>query len=109
MSANRRSTETALLTRSTTIQCSLDRLDSLMMWQLQTAKQKFSALVELALSEGPQVVTRHGRAVVVVLGIDDYRRLREGEPDFKRFLVDAPNFDLLEIERPGEVGRAVDL
>ena len=38
----------------------LDCLDRLT-WQLQTAKQKFSELVDRALSEGPQVVTRRGR------------------------------------------------
>jgi prevent-host-death family protein len=78
-------------------------------WQLQAAKQRFSELVERALSEGPQIVTRRGREVAVVIGIDDYRRLREGEPDFKQFLRDAPDFDLLDLERPSEPGRAVTL
>lgn len=80
-----------------------------MVWQLQTAKQKFSALVERVLAEGPQVVTRRGRPVVVVVGMDEYRRLRMGEPDFKRFLRAAPDFDLLDLERPGEPGREVEL
>ena len=47
-----------------------------MVWQLQTAKQKFSELVERALSEGPQIVTRHGQEVVAVIDIEEYRRLR---------------------------------
>jgi len=72
------------------------------------AKQKFSELVERAVGEGPQVVTRHGREVVVVIGMDEYRRLK-AEPDFKRFLRSAPDFHLLEIERAAETGRAVEL
>ena len=80
-----------------------------MAWQLQTAKQRFSELIERALSEGPQIVTRRGREVAVVIGIDDYRRLREGEPDFKQFLREAPDFDLLDIKRSSEPGRAVAL
>jgi prevent-host-death family protein len=80
-----------------------------MLWQLQTAKQKFSELVDQAVREGPQIVTRRGREVAVVLSIDEYRRLREGEPDFKRFLLEGPRFDDLEIERSRDTGRQIDL
>ncbi len=80
-----------------------------MTWQLQTAKQKFSELVEQAIGEGPQVVTRRGHAVVVVVAIDEYRRLREGEPDFKRFLREGPDFDLRDVERATDRGRTVEL
>lgn len=80
-----------------------------MVWQLQSAKQKFSEVVDRAISEGPQVVTRRGRAVVVVLAVDAYRRLSEGGHDFKRFLRQAPDFELLELERSAETGRRVEL
>lgn len=80
-----------------------------MTWQLQAAKQKFSELVERALIEGPQVVTRRGREVVVVLGISEYQRLRGGEPDFKRFLRDAPDLELLDLQRSNEPARPVEL
>lgn len=81
-----------------------------MVWQLQTAKQKFSELVDRALTEGPQVVTRRGREVVVVVGIDEYRRLRGRRRDFKEFLLEGPPyFDDLEIERSDEPPRPVEL
>lgn len=80
-----------------------------MAWQLQTAKQKFSEVVERALSEGPQIVSRRGREVVVVVAIDEYRRLQADEPDFKQFLREAPDFDQLDLERPPDFGRAVEL
>lgn len=79
------------------------------MWQLQTAKQKLSELVERALAEGPQVITRRGREVVVVVSIDEYRRLRGGGPDFKRFLTEAPDLDALGLERSREPTRGVEL
>jgi prevent-host-death family protein len=79
-----------------------------MTWQLQTAKQKFSELVERALADGPQIVTRRGREVAVVLSMDEYRRLRDGEPDFKRFLLDGPGLDGLELERSREPARKID-
>lgn len=46
-----------------------------MAWPLQHAKQQFSRLVDAARTEGPQVVTRHGREVVVVLSVEEYRSL----------------------------------
>jgi prevent-host-death family protein len=79
-----------------------------MIWQLQMAKQRFSEVVDRALAEGPQIVTRRGREVAVVLGMDEYRRLRDGEPDFKRFLLEGPSFDDLELERSPDTGREID-
>jgi prevent-host-death family protein len=78
-------------------------------WQLQQAKQQFSRLVELARSEGPQVVTRNGKEVAVLLHVDEYRRLRSDGGAFKRFLEIAPDFDALEIERPREPAPSVGL
>jgi prevent-host-death family protein len=41
-------------------------------WKLEDAKARFSEVVKLALSEGPQRVTRRGRpAVLVVADSDD--------------------------------------
>jgi prevent-host-death family protein len=34
-------------------------------WQVQEAKQRFSELVQRALDEGPQVVTRRGKEAVL--------------------------------------------
>jgi prevent-host-death family protein len=42
-------------------------------WPLQKAKNEFSRVVDRALSEGPQTVTRHGKPVVVVSAIDTVR------------------------------------
>jgi antitoxin Phd len=45
------------------------------MWTLQDAKNRFSAVVEAALSGRPQEVTRRGQPAVVVLATVEYRRL----------------------------------
>ena len=45
------------------------------MWQLAEAKNKFSEIVQKALAEGPQFVTKHGREAVVVVSAAEYRRL----------------------------------
>jgi prevent-host-death family protein len=79
-----------------------------MSWQLQEAKQKFSELVRRALTSGPQVVTRHGRAAVVVVSAEDYGRLRGGA-GFKEFLRTAPDLSRLGIRRDRRPGRRVTL
>jgi prevent-host-death family protein len=70
-------------------------------WRLQEAKARFSELVRLARSEGPQHVTLHGRDAVVVVGADEFMQLageRSGQ-----CLIDAlqasPHRDI-EIEPP---------
>lgn len=48
-------------------------------WALQDAKARFSEVVRKAKTEGPQTITVHGREAVVVLSVEEYRRIR-GEP-----------------------------
>ncbi len=55
-------------------------------WQLQDAKARFSELVDDALRDGPQLVTRRGEAVVVVVPIDTWRKLAPERPDLKQWL-----------------------
>lgn len=80
-----------------------------MRWQLQEAKQRFSELVRHARAEGPQVVTKHGEEVAVVVSIEEYRRLTGKLPSFKQFLLAAPDLDALEIDRSRERARVVEL
>ena len=57
-----------------------------MTWQVQEAKQKFSELLRRAQREGPQIVTRHGEEVAVMVAAKEFRRLAGDRPDFKAFL-----------------------
>jgi prevent-host-death family protein len=56
-------------------------------WRLQDAKARFSEVVRLAHSSGPQHVTLHGRDAVVVLDAAEYQRLCGGRSGQQ--LVDA--------------------
>jgi prevent-host-death family protein len=78
-------------------------------WQLQEAKQRFSEVVRQAEADGPQIVTRHGHEVVVILSADEYRRLRAGGSDFKEFLLAAPDLDELDIRRSDDLPRHIEL
>jgi prevent-host-death family protein len=79
-----------------------------MAWQLQEAKQRFSEVVRRALSSGPQVVTRHGRAAVVVVAAAELGRLR-GPVGFKDFLRAGPDLSRLGLRRDRRPGRRVAL
>ncbi|HET9719884.1 MAG TPA: type II toxin-antitoxin system Phd/YefM family antitoxin [Solirubrobacteraceae bacterium] len=80
-----------------------------MAWQLQTAKQRFSELVERARTDGPQMVTKHGKEAVVVVSAEEYHRLRDDEPRLLDFILAAPDFDSLDLDRAQDTGRAVEL
>lgn len=44
-------------------------------WPLEQAKTRFSEVIRLAGTEGPQLVTVHGREAAVVIAAEDYRAL----------------------------------
>ena len=77
-------------------------------WQLQDAKQQFSRVVERARTEGPQLVTRNGKEVAIVLDVEEYRRLSSHGGDFKRFLLEGPRFEF-DVERAKDVPREIEL
>ena len=77
-------------------------------WQLQDAKNKFSALVDRAVADGPQIVTKHGRPAVVVLSVEEFERLAGPRPDFKEFLASFPAGDI-PLGRSTEPARKVEL
>lgn len=59
-------------------------------WQLQEAKNSFSTVVDKALTEGYQIVTRHGDPAVVVMSMADFRKLMPKESSLVDFLGAAP-------------------
>ncbi|GIH28955.1 antitoxin [Acrocarpospora phusangensis] len=79
-------------------------------WQLQEAKQQFSEVVRRAATEGPQVVTRHGHEVAVVIAMSEYRALKGDAPDFKEFLLADPDWDDdVDFPRARDLPRETDL
>ena len=57
--------------------------------QLREAKVKLSALVEEAAQGETAVITRHGKPRAVILGVDEWNRLRQ-VPSFGRLLLSSP-------------------
>ena len=55
---------------------------------MQDAKSKFSELLDTAITEGPQIVTKRGVETAVLLPIEEWRRLeRMTRPDLKELLL----------------------
>jgi prevent-host-death family protein len=67
-------------------------------WPLQEAKNKLGDLVNQALTEGPQCITRRGQKVVVVIAADEYERTLKPKRPFKVFLRSLP-LEGLDLER----------
>jgi len=78
-------------------------------WPVQDAKTRFSEMIDKAVTEGPQTITRHGAKRAVVLSIDDYVALEALKPDFKAHLLGGPKVEDFEVERDADVGRDIDL
>ena len=71
-------------------------------WQLQEAKSRFSEVVDLSIKEGPQLVTRRGEEAVVILAVNDYRRLSGQATNLMDCLLNAPRGEPLVLDRPRE-------
>jgi prevent-host-death family protein len=77
-------------------------------WPVKDAKSRFSELLEMAETQGPQTITRHGKARAVVLSVEEFRSLEAAKPDFKEYLLSGPKTDEFEIDRPRDLGRDLD-
>ena len=44
-------------------------------WPVQDAKARFSELLDTAIAEGPQIVTRRGAETAVLVPIEHWRKL----------------------------------
>lgn len=79
-----------------------------MTWKLAEAKNRLSEIVNLALSEGPQTITRRNDAVVV-MSAEKYAEMSGKRLSFKEFLMSGPSFEGLDLERDRSPGRDVEL
>jgi prevent-host-death family protein len=79
-------------------------------WQLQEAKNRFSELVNKALDEGPQVVTRRGEEVVVIVSNDEYKKLLKSQSSLLEFFRQSPLVGVeLDLERDRSFPRETQL
>jgi antitoxin Phd len=82
-------------------------------WQVQTAKARFSEVFRLARSEGPQRITRQGKEGVVMISDEQYDRLmvKSRQPkSIIQFFRESPLVGVnLDLERDRDPGRDIKL
>ena len=79
-------------------------------WQIQEAKNRLSELVRKARSEGPQVITLHGRDAVVVVAASEYKSLTPRRGSLAQFVRNSPLAGVeLDLKRSRDTGREVKL
>lgn len=59
-------------------------------WPLADAKARLSELIDKVEREGPQVISKHGREVAVVVPIDEWRRRNARQGSLAEFFADSP-------------------
>lgn len=77
-------------------------------WNLADAKNKFSEVVNLALHNAPQTVSRRGERVVVI-SEKAYQKLCGVEHSFLDFLFKGPGLDGVDLKRDKSAMRKVSL
>jgi len=59
-------------------------------WTVAEAKAKFSEMIERAMSEGPQTITRKGRTAAVVVGAEEWQRKTKRVGNLAEFFAASP-------------------
>jgi antitoxin Phd len=83
-------------------------------WKFQDAKNRLSEIVDRAMKEGPQTITRRGGPVAVVISTGEYRKLTKPRQSLVQFLRGSPlakavaEYDL-DFSRSPDTGKVVDL
>ncbi len=79
-------------------------------WTVAEAKAKFSEIIERAMSEGPQTITRNGRTAAVVVGAEEWQRKTQRVGNLAEFLAESPlRGSRLKIRRLKERPRKINL
>jgi prevent-host-death family protein len=79
-----------------------------MNWLLAEAKNKFSEVVRLAISEGPQRVTRRND-VVIIVSEEHYLKITGQKKSFKEFLREGPGMEDIDLTRDDSLMREIEL
>ena len=59
-------------------------------WAVAEAKARFSEVIDRALAEGPQVITRKGRTAVVVVAAEEWQKKTKRHGSLADFFAASP-------------------
>ncbi len=72
-------------------------------WPLHLAKNRLSEVIDRAKSDGPQIVTRHGKQECAVISVAELERLQAGVPSLEELLLQ--RLPGAEIELDAHIGQ----
>jgi prevent-host-death family protein len=79
-------------------------------WQLQEAKNQFSAVAEQAVEGRPQIVTKHGQPFVVIVSVKQWEQSRPRRTPLVNALRACPaDLTELDLRRSKELPREIAL
>jgi prevent-host-death family protein len=85
-------------------------------WKLEDAKARFSEVVRMAATHGPQLVTIRGKEAAVILAPEEYRQLLPKPKDhqplmqfFQGLDLSDDELDRLDLTREPDTGRDLEL
>jgi prevent-host-death family protein len=79
-------------------------------WAVAEAKARFSEVIDRALSEGPQTITRKGREAVVVVSAAEWKRKTKRKGNLAEFFLASPlRGSGIKIQRIKDGPREIDL
>jgi prevent-host-death family protein len=79
-------------------------------WPVAAAKARLSEVLDRALSQGPQTITRNGRHVAVIVSVEEWERKTKRKGNLAEFFAASPLRNSgLQIERIKGGLRKVDL
>ena len=56
-------------------------------WKIEDAREDFDAVLRASETDGPQIISEHGKAVAALLPIEQWRRMEERpKPDHEAFV-----------------------
>ncbi len=78
-------------------------------WQLQEAKNRLSAVIEEALNHGPQIITRRGVDIAVVLSINEFIKMTKPKQNLVDFFKSSPLHGIeIDVTRSKDTSREVE-
>jgi antitoxin Phd len=79
-----------------------------MTWKMTDAENRLTEVVDRALSEGPQTITRRNDTVILISAAK-FADLTGHRPGFKDYLAQGDSFEGLDLARDQSSGRDIEL
>lgn len=79
-------------------------------WAVAEAKARLSEVIERAEADGPQIITRRGRPVAVVVSSEEWEQKTKRRGNLAEFFAASPMRDVeIDLERVKDGPREIDL